>query len=290
MFYEKEKIDRLLFCSFCEHRFSDVVKLIPECGNSICGECEDQLRDELENLPAKYTCKACGEGKMHLFLANGLPNNNVLMEMVKTTPSERSLSEQAKKLRELVGRVDEEIKRLHSFDPDQCIREHFDQLEDQVNESADSAVKHINEIRSDLLREIQEHRKECQDSVSARLAGQLKASKEQSSKLQLEIAKLSRDKSEFVPKWNSYFQKADSYASDKEITTALDQAQDVLQQIEKCNQASKLEATNQKMIQFEANNLFLQARDHLGKVTAFPIKQIKDQESRKGEDDQTRKI
>ena len=36
-------------------------------------------------------------------------------QTVKTVPSERSLSEQAKKLREAVERVDEEIQRLESF-------------------------------------------------------------------------------------------------------------------------------------------------------------------------------
>ena len=91
MFYEKETIDRLLYCSFCGVRFSDVVKLIPECGNSICGECHDGLRDELETLPAQYTCKACGEGD-HLFPTKGVPSNKSLMELAKTTPSERPLA------------------------------------------------------------------------------------------------------------------------------------------------------------------------------------------------------
>ena len=148
MFYEKEKIDRLLCCSFCVHQFSDVVKLIPECGNSICGECEDQLRDELENLPAKYTCKACGE-EGHLFPKKGFVNNKSLMNLIKTAPSERPLSKEAKKVRELAERVDEEMKRLESFDPEQYIREHFEQLESEVNEAAESAVKHINEIQRD---------------------------------------------------------------------------------------------------------------------------------------------
>ena len=288
MFYEKEKIDRLLCCSLCDHKFSDVVKLIPECVNSICGECHDGLRDELENLPAQYTCKACGEDG-HLMPAKGLANIKIVMDLVKTTPTERPLSEQAKKLRELVGRVDEEMKRLDSFDPDQYIREHFDQLEDEVNEAADSAVKHINEIRGGLLRENQERRQECQDSLYASFSGQLKASREQSSKLQLEIAKLSMYKSKFVLKWKSYFQRADSYASDQEIATALDQAQDVLDEIEKCDQASKLEATNRRSIQFEANNLFVQTKDHLGKLAVNPFKEDKYQGLRRGEDTQARR-
>ena len=272
------------FVQFCEHQFSDVVKLIPECGNSICGECHDQLREELENLPDQYTCRACGD-EGHLFASKGLPNNNGLMDLTKTAPCERPLSEQVKKLRELIGRVEVEIKRLDSFDPDQYIREHFDQLEDEVNETADSAVKHINEIRSDLLGQIKEHRKEFQDSRSTRYSDQLEKTGEPPSKLHQEIGKMSRETSEFVIKWNSYFQSVHSYASDQDITTAIDQAQVVLDEIEKCIQASKLEATNQKRIKFQANILFVQTRDHLGKLAAVdPLNPIKHQELRKGEE------
>ena len=221
MFYEKEKVQQVLCCTFCNRQFSDVVKLIPECGNSICGECHDRLRDELDILPAQYTCKACGDVG-HMFPTKGLANNKGLMDLAKATPTERPLGEQAKKLRELIERVDEEMKRLDSFDPGQYIREHFDQLENEVNESAESTVKHINEIRSDLLGQIQERRQECLESLKARLSAQLEATDEPPNKLQQEISKLARNKSEFVLKWSSYFQKAGSYASDQEIGTALD--------------------------------------------------------------------
>ena len=286
MFYEKEKIDRLLFCSFCEQKFSDVVKLIPECGNSICGECHDGLREKLETMPAQYTCKACGDDG-HLLAAKGLPNSKSLMELVRTAPSERPLSDHAKKLRELVERVDQEMKRLGSFNPEHVIREHFEQLEGQVNAAVDAAVKHIKEIRSDLLGQIKEHHQECLDSMRtkslvkqedteeppakkiARLSTQLHATADPPIKLPQEIAQLSKKTSEFVIKWRSYFQRAGSYASDQEIGTAFDQAQAFLVKIEKFEEASNLEATNGKTIKFEANNLFLQTRDLLGKLTLF---------------------
>ena len=276
MFYEKEKIEQFLYCSYCGHQFSDVVKLIPECGNSICGECEEELRDELEKLPAQYTCKACEE-EGHMFPAKGLPTNKGLMNLVKTAPSERPLSEQAKKLREILERVDEEIKRLGSFNPEQYIREHFEQMKDQVCEAAESAVKHIKEIERELLRDIDERCQQYLASHVARLSAELEVSHKPTNKLQQEA-------SEFILKWNDFFQKAGSYASDQDIESALAKAQSVLDEIEIRDKFSKLEANDETMIQFEANNLFLQTKDHLGKLAAFPIEPIKYQGPSQGED------
>ena len=287
MFYEVEKVQKHLCCTFCDHQFSDVVKLIPECGNSICGECEDQLRDKLDKLPAQYTCKACGE-EDHTFVAKGLPINKSLMDLVKTAPRERPLSDQSKKLRELIEKVDEEIQKLTSFIPEQYISEHFDQLEDEVNEAAESGIKHLNEIRSDLLRQIQERRQECLDALlvkssirmketkeppvneTAQLSTQLQA-RDTPSKLQQKIGKLSRETSEFVHKWEGYFKRVESYASEQEIAGALDQAEAVLQEIEKFGEASKLEATKERWIRFEANNLFSKTKHHLGKLASYSV-------------------
>ena len=64
MFYEKEKSRK--GCSavpFATCQFSDVVKLIPECGNSICGGCHDQLRERASGTCQPSTpAEACGEG------------------------------------------------------------------------------------------------------------------------------------------------------------------------------------------------------------------------------------
>ena len=273
MFYEPEKIEPALCCSLCHRRFSGVVKLIPECGNSICADCHEDLREELEKLPAQYTCKVCDEGD-HLFPAKGLPNNKSLMNLANTAPSERPLSEQAKKLREAVERVDEEIKRLGSFDPEQYIFEHFGTLEVEVSEAAESAVKHINDIESELLGQIKERRQECLASLKARLSAQQATSEQAASKLQQEIGKVSREASEFVLKWNDFFQRVNSTtASEEEVPTALDQAQAVLDEIKKCEEAFMMEATSGRKIRFEVNDLFLKTRDHLGKLASYSVKE-----------------
>ena len=284
MFYEKEKIDRMLCCSFCEQKFSDVVKLIPECGNSICAECHDGLRDKLETLPAVYTCKACGE-EGHTFPAKGLPSIKNMMDLAKTAPSQRPLSEQAKKLRELVRRMTEEIRKLKSFNPEKIINEHFKKLDQQVNEAAESEIKHINQIRSDLLGKTKEHRQECLQSLLkrsssikqeetdgppaekiVRLISQLHATEEPPSKFQQEIGNLSTQASAFIRKWNGYFQTVDSYASDCEIATALSQVQAARDTIQKFEEVTKLEETRMIKIKFEDNNLFVQKRYNIGKV------------------------
>ena len=177
MYYDPGEIEPALCCSFCQRRFSGVVKLIPECGNSICGECYAFLESELENLPAQYTCKACGE-KDHLFSTRGFANNKTLMDLAKKEPIERPLSEQAKKLRELVGRVDEEIKRLDAFDPELYIREQFGQLEDEEAFAAEAAVNHINTIESDLHSQINGLRQEFLVSLKKRLSAQQEKSEQ----------------------------------------------------------------------------------------------------------------
>ena len=156
-----------------------------------------------------------------------------------------------------------------------------------MNEAAESGIKHLNEIRSDLLRKIKERRQEFLDALLARslvkqeeteeppakkiarLSNQLMSAGEQPSNLQLEFAKLSKETSEFGRKWNSYFQRVDLYVSEQEIATALDQAQAVLDQIKQHDMASRLEVTKERWIQFEANNLFFETRDHLGKLASF---------------------
>ena len=78
----------------------------------------------------------------------------------------------------------------------------------------------------------------------------------------------------------------DLYASEQEIAAALSHVQAALEEIERCDEASKLEATNGKTIQFEANNMFGQSSDHLGRLVIFQIEPIKEQEPSKGKDAQ----
>ena len=153
-------------------------------------------------------------------------------------------------------------------------------------DAAESAVEHINKIRSDLLGQIKERRQECLDSLKTRLSAQLQTSEQEASKLQQEIAKVSRETTQFVLKWKDFFRRADSLASEQEMATALGKVQSVLQEIQKCEEESRQEAINKRLVQFEANNLFFETRDHLGKLTEFLLESIKDEEEDQDEYEQ----
>lgn len=53
-------VQRLLACPFCQARFRDVAKCIPDCGKFICGRCYEDLVERVDSRDSReYECKAC---------------------------------------------------------------------------------------------------------------------------------------------------------------------------------------------------------------------------------------
>ena len=64
-----EAYQQLITCPFCQTRFTDVVKFIPDCGNYICGACYGEMIKILDESK-RYKCEACKEH--HVLPENGL--------------------------------------------------------------------------------------------------------------------------------------------------------------------------------------------------------------------------
>ena len=142
-----EVFRQMATCPFCRNKFSDVVKLIPDCGNFICGACCQELADDLD-VWKRYKCEACNDH--HMLPGNGFPVCKQLVGLLRHS-AEKPLSEQAKKLKLLIENVQEDLARLEAFDPKDHIEHHCLQLEHEVSQTAASAVKHINVPQSGHL-------------------------------------------------------------------------------------------------------------------------------------------
>ena len=164
MYYEKNKVESILACSFCDRKFTNTVKIIPDCGNLICGDCYDFLEMDVQESDRSYRCKACR--LRHVLPANGYANCNQLLGLARSMPEERQMSVQAKSLRNLVKAVEKELKTLEEFDPREYIEQECEKLELEISEAADFATRHIDKIERELLTQIKEYRQRCLDSYS----------------------------------------------------------------------------------------------------------------------------
>ena len=250
-----EVFNRVTTCPFCQTKFRDVVKLIPECGEFICGICYDHLK---EGESKEYHCKACDQ--VHLLPENGLPDCKRFVDLLRH-PVEKPLSEQAKKLKNLIGDVQEEIAKLEAFDPRDHIEQHCVQLELEVSQAAESAVKHIHEIEKDLLEQIRVYRQQCLDALPTRTLPEPFINLTNRS-----LRTLKRQAQYFSTKWNGYFKRLNVLASDNEIEAAIRQTNEFQTRIRTLEQETRNSALRESTMLFTSGTVFHSSRGHLGEL------------------------
>ena len=162
MYYKPEEIDESLKCSICHLQFVDVVKLLPDCGESICGDCFDALKSEV-NESGEFMCQVCQE--THLMPKKGLADNKSVLKMLKSTKMEKPLSEQATTLKSALKSIESQIEAIRAFNGADHVNHHCDQLEIQVQDAIESAAKRLSQVEEDLLKQINEYRQRCLDSM-----------------------------------------------------------------------------------------------------------------------------
>ena len=195
-------------CPFCQIKFSDVVKLIHDCGSFICGTCSDELNESL-GRSKRYKCDACGDH--HILPENRLPACKKLANFLRH-PIEKPLSDQAKKLKPLIEDIQKELANLQTFNPRDYIEKTRVELENDVSQAAESLVKHIRQIEANLHIQIRAY---CQGRLD-------KISNNQIAIYQLDAS--TQTFTEFCAKWNDYFKRLNSFASEDQIKDAIDQA------------------------------------------------------------------
>ena len=258
-------------CPFCRTKFSDVVKLIPDCGSFICGACYDELVKSLEDSK-RFKCQVCDDD--HVLPKNGLSNCTMLLDLVRN-PIEKPLNEQAKKLKLLTENVRDEMARLDSFDPRDHIEQHCVQLEHDVSQAAESAVKHIHKIETGLYTQIKEYRQKCLDSLLAQSStGQPRATLSGNTKLDLDA--LTKEMQDFATKWDDYFKRLNALASDIELEAAAEQTTAFQARIRNLEQEMRDSVLGAKFLQFNPKASFYSANDHLGELleSSAKVKQV----------------
>ena len=66
-------VEEMMKCSFCKQRFINLIKQVPECAESICGECYEEVKN-MASDSGEYKCKVCQE--VHLMPERILRNEN----------------------------------------------------------------------------------------------------------------------------------------------------------------------------------------------------------------------
>ena len=259
-------------CPFCQTQFSDVVKVIPECGKCICGTCYSELRQSLDDSK-DYKCLACNE--THVLPEIDLWNCTQLVALLRH-PIEKPLSEQARKLKLLMESVQEELAVLKGFDPRDHIEQHCLQLELEIRQAAESAIKHIKETEAELIKRAQISRQRCVDALtnqpdesSAKLDELVSMATEQPQK---DLVELSTEIDEFSSKWSDYFKRFNALASESEIEAAIDQTGVFQSHMTTLDQRIRNQALCESMMQFSPNATFYSSKDHLGELLEMSTK------------------
>ena len=252
---------KTLTCPFCQTKFSDVVKLIPDCGSFICGTCYDVLAERL-GQSKEYNCTACDQ--QHVLPENGMANCKQLVGLLRN-PVEKPLSEQARKLKLLVKNIEEELASLNVFDPRDYIEQHCAQLRESVSQAAESAIKHIHELESDLFNQIEAYRQRRLDSLTTQSSksGQLQVS---FNKTRMKCEVFTKEISKFIATWNDYFKRLNASASDNEVEAAINQTGIFQARIRTLDEETKNSALNDSLLHFNPEKSLYSSRDHLGEL------------------------
>ena len=256
--------EKALTCPFCRSKFSGGVKLIPDCGKCICDACYDDLKRSDSKV---YRCLACGQS--HVLPENELPNCALVLDLLRQ-PIEKPLSQQARKLKRLVENLEDEMA-LSS-----C-------------RAAESAVKHINKIEADLRKQIQMYRLQCLNTIAAespKYCFQIDQNRASSmNRAASDQRALAKDVRDFSAKWNDYFKRLNSSASESELEAAVSQTDFYRARIRTLDQEMRNGALGNMIMQFNPKASFHSARDHLGRLVEVTTKNY--QKKTKGESHST---
>ena len=151
MFYEAGKINKALLCKHCEGRL-DKPKILP-CGVTICSFCEISI--QVNNQ--MFDCLVCK--KKHEMLQDGLPNNELALEILAIEITRVSRGETYDSLKKLLNEIEKKcsIIKLGIKNSTDLVKEHCIDLRSDVQLKTEEAIQQINDINSKIIEEIDEY-------------------------------------------------------------------------------------------------------------------------------------
>lgn len=250
MSHDTNAVEKTLRCSFCAERYSDTIKLIPDCGNSICGNCFDDLKS---SESSQFQCLACG--RQHA-LKSDMPDNLALKRLLDHNKDK--LDEHARILMPLIAEMQEKVSMLKlSLDDNENVNKCCDQLNAEVDEAFQKAYQHLSNLKRNLLDEIRAYRERSLRHPSA--------GDDQSNRIKKQLNELSDEILDYGQQWGNYFKRKDKVAGKEELDEAQREAKEYsfrMAQIEK-----KIKSKgSKKPMEFKANGLFGIGNEHLGEL------------------------
>jgi hypothetical protein len=158
MYFNKNEVNNILTCKYCEGRLEES-KLLP-CGKSICSLCVPTIK---LNQSSEYDCSACNQ--KHEMSKNGLPVNEVVVEMLSLQAIPVVKSQDYESLQEILIDIQKKRNLLNIClnNSQDCIIEHCNELRDQVQLAKESIIMKINDLSDVMIDEIDEYKHESMD-------------------------------------------------------------------------------------------------------------------------------
>ena len=163
MFYREESLSKLLKCPTCQSRMT-TAKILP-CG-IFCNSCEIELLKGTKPSAKEFKCNFCNES--HPIPKNGFKIWKELTDfnLQKISIDDISRGEPAEKLKNGLKEIKKQIDEL-SFKLENginLIREHCTKLRTEVTNQSDIAIKQVQDLKSNLINQINEHELESVDN------------------------------------------------------------------------------------------------------------------------------
>jgi hypothetical protein len=154
MFYDANKINKVLLCKHCEGRL-DIPKML-QCNKTICSFCETSI----QVIDKMYDCLVCK--KKHEMPQDGLPNNELVLEILAIEITKVSRGEAYNSSKKLLNEIQKKrsIIKLGIDNSTDLVKEHCIDLRSDVQLKTEEAIQQINEINSKMIEEIDEYEKE----------------------------------------------------------------------------------------------------------------------------------
>ena len=264
MFYQANDIETIFKCGFCSLKFLNVVKLVPECGTSICGECHDSLKETMDES-GQFKCQACHQS--HDMPSCGLTDVKSIMKALQLKPEEKGLTKQEAKLRTSIQEVHEKLSRLKQFDQKDAINTYCDELQLEVMETVESVVKQADQNGKELIKTINEYRQDLLKAFNIHERVENEASSgisNESSLDQLEEAFVQINA--LKEKWDRHFNQIKKLATEAEVNKALEEVQEHEVNLNRLDQTLFRSMFKSRILKFKSNTAFLSSKKFLGEL------------------------
>ena len=251
MYYESDAVQRVLTCTFCSRKFSHVARIIPECGNSICEDCHQDLRADVDSKnKSEYQCRACDQ--QHSMPTDGLAANKAIMVMLELKPEEKAMSYEAMRLKKKIREVQDELDKLESIDECEEIHSFCDMIVGQINEAIESGIRHLNRIGDKIQGQVNDYRSQLLNSKITPDGGRFfELGKEPKSTPESELRALKPDFVQFNAKWNEFFSSMNKVVRDQDVESAVQQIESIAQQVHEIEAKARDEILQEQSLEIQ---------------------------------------